>query len=152
MTEAPKSYQLSQTAHNEDINRASDVPSGTLKASKPVHEHIEGNALLVDSDGCVRRLPIASSDPNDPLNYKPWERAAIIVCCCWFCKSLYSEPIFIFLSLLFVCASAIEKKQTFSDLCEMIHCSSPSQSCACWWPRSIPGRVLRDVLALRIRC
>ncbi|KAI1873993.1 uncharacterized protein JN550_002572 [Neoarthrinium moseri] len=47
-------------------------------------QHIEGNALLVDKHGKVRRLPVPSSDPNDPLNWKRWEKYAVIFCCCWF--------------------------------------------------------------------
>ncbi|KAL2409304.1 putative MFS-type transporter [Exophiala dermatitidis] len=49
-----------------------------------VHEHIEGNALLLDREGRIRRLPIPSHDPNDPLNFRTWEKTAVIVCCCWF--------------------------------------------------------------------
>ncbi|KJR88124.1 MFS transporter [Sporothrix schenckii 1099-18] len=64
----------------------SDMHSDTSKASKVAvaHEHIEGNALLVGRDGKIRRLPIPSTNPNDPLNFKTWEKAAVIVCCCWF--------------------------------------------------------------------
>ncbi|KAK5722298.1 hypothetical protein LTR15_005527 [Elasticomyces elasticus] len=47
-------------------------------------QHIAGSALLIDRDGRVRKLPIPSSDPNDPLNWKKWEKAAVIFCCCWF--------------------------------------------------------------------
>jgi hypothetical protein len=47
--------------------------------------HIEGNALLVDKQGNVRHLPIPSNDARDPLNFKPWEKAAVVFCCCWFC-------------------------------------------------------------------
>lgn len=54
-----------------------------VELGKPSVEH--GN-LLVDSDGQVQRLPVPSKDPNDPLNYTGWEKAGIIVSCCWFCK------------------------------------------------------------------
>lgn len=43
-----------------------------------------GDALLVTSDGAIQKLPIPSSDPNDPLNYTSWEKAGIIFSCCWF--------------------------------------------------------------------
>jgi hypothetical protein len=49
-------------------------------------QHVEGSALLVDKQGGVRRLPVPSDDPNDPLNWKLWEKAAVVFCCCWFCK------------------------------------------------------------------
>lgn len=50
-------------------------------------QHVEGNALLVDKQGHVRRLPIPSNSPNDPLNWTRWEKSAVIFCCCWFCES-----------------------------------------------------------------
>ncbi|RAL07153.1 MFS general substrate transporter [Aspergillus homomorphus CBS 101889] len=40
--------------------------------------------LLIDETGRIRRLPVPSDDPNDPLNFSVWEKTAIIVCCCWF--------------------------------------------------------------------
>jgi len=46
--------------------------------------HVKGNALLVGGDGQVRKIPVPSSDPNDPLNLRPWEKNGIIFCCCWF--------------------------------------------------------------------
>lgn len=43
-----------------------------------------GDALLVTHDGLVQKLPIPSTDPNDPLNYSKWEKLGIAVSCCWF--------------------------------------------------------------------
>lgn len=43
--------------------------------------------LLVDAAGAVQRLPIPSTDPNDPLNFSIWEKIGVIVSCCWFCRS-----------------------------------------------------------------
>ena len=48
--------------------------------------HAVGNALLVGVDGHVRKIPVPSSDPNDPLNFLPWQKYGVVVCCCWFCK------------------------------------------------------------------
>jgi hypothetical protein len=48
------------------------------------HGHIEGNALLVNKDGEIRKIPVPSSDPNDPLNFRPWEKYGVVFCCCWF--------------------------------------------------------------------
>ncbi|CAI6098704.1 unnamed protein product [Clonostachys chloroleuca] len=48
------------------------------------HDHVEGNALLVDKRGAVRKIPVPSSDPNDPLNFRPWEKYGVVVCCVWF--------------------------------------------------------------------
>lgn len=48
------------------------------------HGHVEGNALLVNKDGEIRKIPVPSSDPNDPLNFRPWEKYGVVFCCCWF--------------------------------------------------------------------
>ncbi|KAJ5096574.1 hypothetical protein N7456_007295 [Penicillium angulare] len=40
--------------------------------------------ILVDAAGEIQRLPIPSNDPNDPLNFTSWEKAGVIVSCCWF--------------------------------------------------------------------
>lgn len=48
------------------------------------HGHIEGNALLVNKKGEIRKIPVPSSDPNDPLNFRPWEKYGLVFCCCWF--------------------------------------------------------------------
>ncbi|KAK8049680.1 hypothetical protein PG994_011410 [Apiospora phragmitis] len=56
----------------------------TRTAESSSQQHVEGNALLVDKQGRIRRLPIPSNSPNDPLNWKAWEKSAVIFCCCWF--------------------------------------------------------------------
>jgi hypothetical protein len=48
------------------------------------HGHIEGNAILVNKAGEIRKIPVPSSDPNDPLNFRPWEKYGVVFCCCWF--------------------------------------------------------------------
>jgi hypothetical protein len=48
------------------------------------HGHIEGNAILVNKDGEIRKIPVPSADPNDPLNFRPWEKYGVVFCCCWF--------------------------------------------------------------------
>lgn len=48
------------------------------------HGHVEGNALILDKEGGIRRVPVPSNDPNDPLNFSTWERYSVIFCCCWF--------------------------------------------------------------------
>lgn len=47
-------------------------------------KHVKGNALLVSQDGAIRKVPVPSNNPNDPLNFRPWEKIGIIFCCCWF--------------------------------------------------------------------
>ncbi|KAI1062600.1 hypothetical protein LB506_006464 [Fusarium annulatum] len=60
--------------HTEEPDKSPNASSG----------HVEGNALLVDAHGNVRRLPIPSNNPNDPLNWKSWKKWGVIVTCCWF--------------------------------------------------------------------
>jgi hypothetical protein len=51
-------------------------------------EETRTGEVLVDERGEIQRLPVPSSDPNDPLNYTKWEKLGVIFSCCWFCKSL----------------------------------------------------------------
>ena len=44
----------------------------------------DGDVKLVDADGNERRIPVPSSDPNDPLNMHKWRKAGILITCCWF--------------------------------------------------------------------
>ncbi|TDZ21898.1 hypothetical protein Cob_v005226 [Colletotrichum orbiculare MAFF 240422] len=59
-----------------------------LEDSKPDQQdkygHVDGNALLVSKDGGVRKIPVPSADPNDPLNFRKWETYGLFFCCCWF--------------------------------------------------------------------
>jgi hypothetical protein len=47
---------------------------------------IDGEVALV-ADSSIQRIPIASSDPNDPLNFTKWRKMGVLVTTCWFCKS-----------------------------------------------------------------
>jgi len=38
--------------------------------------------LLYAEDGTVRKLPIPSNDPNDPLNFGPWRQRLIMIAIC----------------------------------------------------------------------
>jgi hypothetical protein len=80
------------TSHHSpvEVKKIEHAQSEQLEEVKPVQSagagHVEGNALLIDRNGNVRHLPIPSDSPNDPLNFKRWEKAAIVFCCCWFCE------------------------------------------------------------------
>lgn len=50
------------------------------------------DGLLVDASGDILRLPVPSSDPNDPLNFTFLEKMGVIVSCCWFCEFLDLVP------------------------------------------------------------
>lgn len=71
---ATMSTEKTAYAHDKEI-----LPAQSLTT------HVAGNALLVAADGHIRNLPIPSGDPNDPLNFSRWKKAAIVVACCWFC-------------------------------------------------------------------
>ncbi|KAH8900671.1 MFS general substrate transporter [Thozetella sp. PMI_491] len=61
-----------------------DAPVKGLPLAEGKKSHAEGDALLVDKHGNVRRLPVPSADPNDPLNFRTWEKWVVIGCCCWY--------------------------------------------------------------------
>jgi hypothetical protein len=68
----------SAVIHDEDVAAEKGLPTEG--------KHSVGNALLVTADGEVRKLPVPSNDPNDPLNFTKLEKLGISVACCWFCK------------------------------------------------------------------
>lgn len=45
---------------------------------------IKTGEVLVDAAGDIQRLPVPSTDPNDPLNFTFLEKTGVIVSCCWF--------------------------------------------------------------------
>jgi hypothetical protein len=53
-------------------------------AAKQFNTEANGNINLLDDEGNVRRIPIPSSDPNDPLNMIKWRKLGVLVCCCWY--------------------------------------------------------------------
>lgn len=63
-----------------EINYTEDIQT----SKDDGHSHVKGNAFLVREDGQVRKIPVPSSNPNDPLNFSRWEKYGIIFCCCWF--------------------------------------------------------------------
>ena len=74
-----------------ESNKASTAAVDETKPSANHTDHAEGNALLIDKHGAVRKVPVPSSNPNDPLNFRPWEKWGVIVTCCWFCESCSSQ-------------------------------------------------------------
>ncbi|KAJ1323136.1 serine/threonine kinase 16 [Microdochium nivale] len=66
---------------NEKYNGAA-APVVT-KTVTPEHiENHDSGILLYDDDGHVRRLPVPSSSPNDPLNFGPWRQRLILLAVC----------------------------------------------------------------------
>ncbi|KAF9885049.1 hypothetical protein FE257_000780 [Aspergillus nanangensis] len=58
-----------QAVHAEEIEKES---------------HITGDSHLLEASGSIRRIPIPSNSPNDPLNFLWWQKLAIISACCWY--------------------------------------------------------------------
>lgn len=56
---------------------------GSDKASRP---HANAGEVVLISHGEVRRIPIPTNDPNDPLNMNKWRKAGVLLTCCWFCE------------------------------------------------------------------
>ncbi|KXL49918.1 MAG: hypothetical protein FE78DRAFT_36757 [Acidomyces sp. 'richmondensis'] len=55
-----------------------------LKIEETSAPKYAGDDELVDKSGNIRRIPIASTDPNDPLNFSKWRKLGVLICCCWF--------------------------------------------------------------------
>ncbi|CZT17841.1 related to HOL1 protein [Ramularia collo-cygni] len=52
--------------------------------NKHSNAQVNGNINLLDDQGDVRRIPIPSSDPNDPLNMHKWRKLGVLISCCWY--------------------------------------------------------------------
>ncbi|KAF2218226.1 hypothetical protein BDZ85DRAFT_117020, partial [Elsinoe ampelina] len=68
---------------------ADSLPSDDKESFK---SEVNGDVVLIDSNGNVRRLPIPTNDPNDPLNFPRWKKFVILGCCCWFCTPPSPPP------------------------------------------------------------
>lgn len=70
------------------IMSLSKLEKGSVEFTEDVSSDVSPGQsdVLVDSSGEIRRLPIPSKDPNDPLNFSFAAKLGIIVSCCWFCK------------------------------------------------------------------
>jgi hypothetical protein len=71
MSDAVDEKQLAQ--------RVEHLENGKFETSQRA-----GDLNLLDDYGNTRRIPIPTSDPNDPLNFSKWRKLGILVSCCWF--------------------------------------------------------------------
>ena len=78
----PGSEKIEAAVHLErfDVEDNNDAKDDQLQASSA------GDVVLMNSMGEIRRVPIPSSSPNDPLNFSKYRKLGILVCCCWFCE------------------------------------------------------------------
>ncbi|KAI0019603.1 major facilitator superfamily domain-containing protein [Xylariomycetidae sp. FL0641] len=65
--------------------------SSTLHLDKPHAQHQQshgggggGDVVLLDEGNQIRRIPIPTDDPDDPLNWPTWRKMGIVGTCCWF--------------------------------------------------------------------
>jgi hypothetical protein len=47
-------------------------------------EHVEGTVRLIDDAGRIRKIPVPSNDPTDPLTWSSWRRSLILASLCLF--------------------------------------------------------------------
>jgi hypothetical protein len=72
-------YSLQQEEHV--------VSEGGFHNAKPAVfevEQVEGTVRLFGNDGRVRKIPIPSDDPADPLTWSSWRRSIILLSLCIF--------------------------------------------------------------------
>lgn len=67
-------------------NAEKDISVEQLELAKgqDVNAHASGNVDLLDQNGQIRRIPIPSADPNDPLNLNKWRKLGVMITCCWY--------------------------------------------------------------------
>ncbi|KAG4431443.1 hypothetical protein IFR05_013075 [Cadophora sp. M221] len=82
----------SNAVENEDKDEK-DVPA----LSSDV-EQVEGTVRLFHSNGQIRKIPIPSNDPRDPLTWPTWQRSVVLVSLCVFGSAgfgvVQSTPLF----------------------------------------------------------
>lgn len=61
-------------------------------------EEIEGTTRLFHSNGQIRKIPIPSNDPRDPLTWSTWRRGVVLISLCVFGSAgfgvVQSTPLF----------------------------------------------------------
>lgn len=55
-----------------------------LKENPVEVEHVEGTIKLFDDNGNVRKIPVPSDDPADPLTWSTWRRCMVLISLCVF--------------------------------------------------------------------
>jgi len=68
----------------------SEVEEVTDPKSIGTKQQTGGDVLLISEEG-LRKIPVPTDDPDDPLNYGKWKKAGVVLTCCWFCKCASEE-------------------------------------------------------------
>lgn len=66
---------------------AEKLEDGNSISKAEVMDRTQGDVQLISTNNHVRRIPVPTNDPNDPLNFNKWRKLGIVITCCWFCKS-----------------------------------------------------------------
>jgi hypothetical protein len=67
-------------SQSEDVPNRSDEKN--IKISEI--EQVEGTVRLIDENGRIRKIPVPSNDPTDPLTWGSWRRSLILISICLF--------------------------------------------------------------------
>ncbi|CAK7207523.1 hypothetical protein SEUCBS139899_010333 [Sporothrix eucalyptigena] len=67
------------SAHDKELHTKTDNANHTEKRSFDHVERVQGTIRLYDDLGNVRKIPVPTTSPNDPLNFPSWKRVMILV-------------------------------------------------------------------------
>jgi hypothetical protein len=72
-----------EKVESAQIETAGEFPEKSLGQQQ---QHNQGDIVLIGENHEVRKIPIPTDDPNDPLNWPKWRKAGVVGTCCWFGK------------------------------------------------------------------
>ncbi|KAF3009028.1 hypothetical protein E8E14_002403 [Neopestalotiopsis sp. 37M] len=70
-----------EKVESAQIETAGEFPEKSLGQQQ---QHNQGDIVLIGENHEVRKIPIPTDDPNDPLNWPKWRKAGVVGTCCWF--------------------------------------------------------------------
>lgn len=75
---------MTSTPQDEKVKMGTEQLELSGKGGQMAEQHSAGDIQLITTSGAIRRVPIPSNDPNDPLNFSKWRKLGVLICCCWF--------------------------------------------------------------------
>jgi hypothetical protein len=75
----------------EKVDVAQLESAGDFPEKSFGQEQNRGDVVLVGNNHEVRKIPIPTDDPNDPLNWPKWRKMGVLGTCCWFGECLRSS-------------------------------------------------------------